>query len=171
MGIKAKPLPSLGRLFQLFDLDKENGFLLHKKKCGTKRGSTAGNVTPQGYRRVKIDGSLYLTHRVIYFMAFGKDPGLLEVDHVNGDKSDSRPENLRLATRHQNRQNVGTYSNNTTKHKGTWFDKQRRLYFCAVQCDGVREQFGPFETLKEAADIYQKEAKDRFGDFYRRAHI
>lgn len=84
-----------------------------------------------------------------------------------GNKSDSRPENLRLATRSQNRHNVDTYANNSTNKKGTWYDKRRKAFFCAVQCNGLREQFGPFETLLEASNTYCIEAKERFGNFYR----
>lgn len=166
--MKPAPLPSLSRLNELFILDESTGELIHKKKCGTVKGSVAGNLTPQGYRRVKVDGKLYLSHRLIYAMAYGHSPEEMEVDHINGDKSDSRPKNLRLATRSQNRQNVGTYANNSTDSKGTWYDSRRKVFFCAVQCDGFREQFGPFETLEEASAVYQSEARERFGDFYRR---
>lgn len=91
----------------------------------------------------------------------------MEVDHINGDKSDSRPENLRLATRSQNRQNTERYSSNSTRRKGTWFDKSRQAFFCAIQCDGVREHFGPFKSVREASEVYNKEARNKFGEFYR----
>lgn len=165
--MKPAPLPNVDRLNELFTLDTKRGVLLHRKKCGIKSGSIAGNVMPQGYRRVKVDGKLYLSHRLIYAMAYGDCPQHMEVDHINGNKSDSRPENLRLATRSQNRHNVDTYANNSTNKKGTWYDKRRKAFFCAVQCNGLREQFGPFETLLEASNTYCREAKERFGNFYR----
>jgi|SRR5690554_1291850 len=165
--MKPAPLPNVDRLNQLFTLDTKRGVLLHRKKFGAKAGSVAGNVMPQGYRRVKVDGKLYLSHRIIYAMHYGECPQNMEVDHINGNKSDSRPENLRLATRSQNRQNVDTYANNSTTKKGTWYDKRRKAFFCAVQCSGIREQFGPFKTLLEASNTYQREAKERFGNFYR----
>lgn len=64
--MKAIKLPDTGRLMELFDLDYSKGLLLHKKKCGARVGSVAGNITPLGYRRVKVDGALYLSHRIIY---------------------------------------------------------------------------------------------------------
>lgn len=161
------PMPSIDRLLHLFDLDTDSGHLIHKKKCGTKRGSIAGSITPHGYFRVKVDGRLYLVHRVIYFMATGEDPGILEVDHIDGNKGNNKPSNLRLATREQNRQNVPAYTSNKFNARGTWFDDRRNAYFCAVQAFGVREQFGPFATLAEASRVYEREARERFGEFYR----
>jgi len=168
MSKSPRELPEIERLFHLFTLDSRRGLLLHKKKCGTKEGSIAGNVTPQGYRRVKVDGVLYLCHRIIYLMHSGKDPKEKEIDHINGIKSDSRPANLRMATRSENRQNTSVYKSNALSIKGVWYDKARFAFFCAVQKNKVNEKFGPFNTAKEAKDKYQHEAKERFGKFYRR---
>lgn len=162
-------LPAEARLFELYTLNPETGALHHKKKFGVKEGSAAGNVMPSGYLRVKADGRLYLAHRIVYAMYYGEDPGHMEVDHINGDKSDNRPSNLRLATREQNRQNVSAYSSNRHGARGVWFDGRRNAYFCAVQAFGCREQFGPFDDLKKASSVYEAEARARFGEFYMEA--
>lgn len=165
--IKHADIPPVDRLKSLFDLDSERGLLIHKKKCGIKAGTVAGSPMPQGYLRVKVDGSLYLAHRLIYAMHNNKSPGDFEIDHINGNKADNRPINLRLATRSQNRQNGDKYSSNVVGHRGVWFDKTRKAFFCAVQAEGVRDTFGPFDTAQQASEIYTSEAKSRFGEFYR----
>lgn len=161
-----RPMPTVERLFQLFSLDRETGYLTHNKKFGIKEGSIAGSKTTQGYIRVKADGHLYLAHRVVFKMENGFDPFDLEVDHINGCKSDNRPSNLRTATRNQNRQNTKAYKSNKHNAKGVWFDDRRSAYFCAVQANKVREQFGPFKSLSDAVRCYESEAKSRFGEFY-----
>lgn len=160
-------IPSVDRLNKLFHLDAERGLLIHKKKCGVMAGTVAGSKRPDGYYRVKIDGRLYLVHRIIYTMHYGASPKEKEVDHIDGNRNDSRPSNLRTATRNQNRQNVGRYKSNSVGHRGVWFDKTRKAFLCAVQADGVRDTFGPFKTREQAAKVYEKEAKLRFGEFYR----
>lgn len=164
---KHSVLPSVSRLYHLFSLDKDTGNLLHKKKCGTKEGSVAGAFMPQGYIRVKIDGRLYLAHRVVYKMACGEDPGEYEIDHIDGDKRNNRPHNLRIATRHQNRQNVGSYKSNKVRMKGVWYDKNRKCFLCSVQSFGDRETFGPFATAEDASQVYEMVSKERFGEFYK----
>ena len=165
--IKHAEIPPIERLEALFELDADRGLLIHKKKCGIKAGAVAGSPMPQGYLRAKADGRLYLVHRLIYAMYNKQSPGTREVDHINGNKKDNRPCNLRLATRNQNRQNVEKYISNSTGYRGIWYDKARNCFFCAIQANGVRDQFGPFETAQKASEVYISEAKTRFGEFYR----
>ena len=64
-------------------------------------------------------------HRVIL-----KDklkPGL-EVDHINGDSSDNRRENLRIIKKHENQQNLKIPRNNTTGFKGVYHRKERNTW-------------------------------------------
>lgn len=147
---------------------EEDGTLLHKSKFGAKEGKLAGSLTPQGYRRIKVGGRLFLAHRIAYKMHHGIDPGEKEVDHVNGEKSDNRVCNLRLATRSQNRQNVGAYANNSLGLRGVYYSKNRKGYMCSVQCEGSRAEYGPYATPEAARDVYTKHAKALFGEFYRK---
>lgn len=59
-----------------------------------------------GYLRVKLskDGKTkdFLVHRLVYEAFRGAIPKGLTVDHVNGDKSDNRLENLQLLTQRDN---------------------------------------------------------------------
>ena len=105
---KSKPLPPLERLFEIFDYD-ESGQLFWKKKphpnARVVPGEPISSVDVHGYGRVKLNKQDYKIHRIIWAMANGRDPGELEIDHRNRDKSDNRPQNLRVATSKQNKQN------------------------------------------------------------------
>lgn len=103
---KFKSLPSVERLAEVFYLE-EDGILKWKKKPHPRcrhiePGAVAGSKKEDGYWRVTIDGSTYYSHRIAWKMATGQDPGQLEIDHINRDRSDNRASNLRLVTTAQN---------------------------------------------------------------------
>ena len=49
---------------------------------------------PNGYRKVRVNGVSLFEHRVVWAMFHGRWPDNY-IDHVNGVRSDNRPENLR----------------------------------------------------------------------------
>ena len=53
----------------------------------------------------------------------------LHLDHINGDTSDNRIENLREATAAQNMQNRKTFANNKSGHKGVAWSKFHSKWF------------------------------------------
>jgi len=59
-----------------------------------------------GYRIVtrRIAGNQYRTqaHRLVWYHHHGEIPPTLEVNHINGDRGDNRPENLELTTHAEN---------------------------------------------------------------------
>jgi hypothetical protein len=69
-----------------------------------KIGSEAGNLQPDGYIRITIDGNAYAAHRVVWFLIQGSWPDG-SIDHINGIRSDNRVENLRDVSRAVNQQN------------------------------------------------------------------
>lgn len=70
------------------------------KNAGQRAGTISGN-----YRSVRIDGRRFLNHRVAWTMLHGEWPAG-EIDHINGDYLDNRPENLRAVTRQENARNL-----------------------------------------------------------------
>ena len=70
---------------------------------------TAGNPIPtrpesNGYIRVRLNGRLYLTHRLAFLYMTGKWPKN-EVDHINRIRGDNRWCNLRDVTKSANQRN------------------------------------------------------------------
>ena len=92
-------LPSLEVLNDQFKYDPETG-ILRRIRWGW---GPCGYLTSNGYLRIKINGTHYRVHRIVWKMHYGVDPlSGLDIDHINRDKTDNRINNLRLATRKEN---------------------------------------------------------------------
>lgn len=84
-----------------FVFDVERGEICYRIKIkANNAGDVAGTKRSDGYTRIRIGRKAYFAHRLIYFIATGTQPEYL--DHKNGDKSDNRISNLRVATNSEN---------------------------------------------------------------------
>lgn len=54
-----------------------------------------------GYSRIRTCGKTLKYHHVVFFLSRGRWPEL-QVDHINGNKYDNRPENLEEVTNAEN---------------------------------------------------------------------
>ncbi len=77
----------------------------HWKQTGLSPNSNGYYVLGYGGRK----GKTIYVHHVVFRKFHGPIPEGMEVDHVNRDKQDNRPENLRLATRGMNHANCDRY--------------------------------------------------------------
>ena len=90
-------------LNELFEY--KNGFLYRRKSEKGQRyvGKQAGTLRKDGYYSVRVNGSLYLAHRLIFLMHHGYLPEM--IDHIDGNPSNNLITNLREATNQQNQFN------------------------------------------------------------------
>jgi hypothetical protein len=120
-----------------------------------KAGRLAGDFYRNGYRRVCVDSKDYLAHRVVWLMIHGEWPDC-EIDHINGDRTDNRIENLRLATSAQNKQNVGLKSSNRSGFTGVSWFKACKCWRADITLNGKAIYLGRFDTPEAAAEAYAK---------------
>jgi len=86
----------------------------------TTRANSNGSIDKAGYLIIKYKGSQYKSHRVCWYLFYGKEP-LKTIDHINGIKTDNRISNLRDVTISENNMNIdrsnvkGYYKDKTTK--------------------------------------------------------
>lgn len=115
-------LPEQLYLAQRLDYAPETGILTWKHRAGDPAfntrfaGKEAFTTVERGYRQGRLDGKLYYAHRIIWRLMTGEYP--VDIDHINGNRSDNRWANLRSVTRAANLQNRRLSRNNTSGHHG-----------------------------------------------------
>jgi hypothetical protein len=156
----AKKLPSQERLLHLFSYNPETGELCWKNPTSNrlKPGDPAGRISRNRYSTTTVDGISYLNHRLIWLMVHGTDPLENLVDHVDGDCTNNRIDNLRLATCGQNR-------DNTKKAQGCSYDKTKGNWLVTVNSQGKRHYVGRFKCPLEARLAYEDKKRELCGEF------
>ncbi len=135
-------------------------FIWLTPKCyRMKVGDIAGSRDAYGYRKIKWLGKSVFAHRLAWFLVFGEWPSE-QIDHVNGDKSDNRLENLREATRAQNAANRAGWRDGL---KGAAPCKDR--WSAGIKVGGRRKHLGCFATELEAHEAYVQAAASVHGEF------
>lgn len=81
-------------------------------------GDVAGGVDKVGYAIIVLNRKSYRAHRVIWCLFQGTIDPELQIDHVDGDKSNNNIENLRLVTRTTNQRNRNSQYNSSTGVNG-----------------------------------------------------
>lgn len=148
--------------------DAETGVFTALVSGGRKAaGTEAGYVNNQGYRLIWLHGHYYLAHRLAWYYSTGTWP-VGEIDHINGNPSDNRIANLRLATRSQNVANAKVNPLNTTGFRGVCRVPRARggdRFQAAIRVNGRAVYLGTFTTPEEAHKAYLYEAEKVYGAF------
>jgi hypothetical protein len=141
------------------ELEHKNGCLYFKKeRPGRSTHKQAGYIRSDGYRAIHLMGQNYLAHRVVWCLEFGAWP-LEQIDHIDGNRDNNHPSNLREASIQENRRNV-TVANNASGVVGvTWAKKEGNWRVSISDC-GKAINWGHFDNLQDAinaridAEIY-----------------
>ena len=153
------------RLEDAFRYDAESGVLTRIFKGGQTR-IIGSKKTTDGYTKTSLNGREYPAHRLIWWIAYGSLPDRF-IDHINGDKSDNRLSNLRLATDSENKRNVGKRQHNTSGFKGVTWDKANKRWLAHATFQGKGVHLGRHSTPEAAAQAYREFAEQNHGSFYR----
>lgn len=158
---------NLKRLKELLDFDEKTGLFTWKCRRGhVGKGAIAGSLDKDGYIKIRADKKILCAHRIAWGFFYGEIPSLdFDIDHKNGNRSDNRITNLRLATRSQNNFNAGMKSNNTTGYKGVSYQKNIGKYAAEASINKVKYRLGFYDTAKEAGDAYKNFVKKMHGEY------
>jgi hypothetical protein len=166
-----KPTPTRERLRELFYYSVVEGALYWRAGGQGRRAAhiPAGvQNSVKGYIRITVDYKAYPRHRLVWAYFYG-DPGAMLVDHINGNRSDDRIENLRLASESDNRRNSKFYRTNTSGYKGVTLEKSVNKWKAYIYINNRRHHLGLFPTPEEAHAAYCAAAAQHFGEFARAA--
>lgn len=130
-----------------------------------KEGSVAGCLNTAGYVVIRIEGFLYLAHRLAYLCVNGHWPSA-QVDHRNGSRRDNRWSNLRSATALQNSQNCSKRRVGASGYRGVAWRSRERKWTARIRIgNGQYVHLGYFLDKETAALAYNAAATKYHGAF------
>jgi hypothetical protein len=113
-----------------------------------------------GYHHSAIFKKKILAHRAAWAITYGYWPST--IDHINGDRSDNRIENLREVTASENARNRAMQSNNTSGKMGVSWSKSKRKWSSYIKINKVKRHLGYFDNFNDAA-LARKRAEAQLG--------
>lgn len=116
---------------------------------GACAGDIAGSLHPDGYWLITIRERRFMAHRVIMHLVKGFDlESMLQVDHIDRNRSNNLIRNLRIVSALQNCQNKGEYKNNTSGVKGVVL--RGNAWRAFISFNNKRTWLGTYQTLLDA---------------------
>ena len=117
-------------------------------------GREAGNIMKNGYRKLKFCGKQYLVHRVAWLLHYGSWP-VGDIDHIDGNPSNNKLENLRDVPHSVNLQNRKAATiKNQTGFLGVV--KRRKKFAAHIHRNGKQIYLGLFSTAELAHQAYKE---------------
>jgi len=151
-------------LKELLDYNPDTGIFTWKVKHNKRMfvGDVAGTLCKK-YIKILIDYNQYKAHQLAWLYNYGEFPDS-SIDHVNGNNSDNRICNLRLADKFENAANRGIMKNNSSGFKGV--TKSRNKWRAQINYKNKKYNLGFYETPELASFAYEQKAKELHGEFY-----
>jgi hypothetical protein len=164
---KSPPI-DLEKIRQAISYDPDTGVMKWKiKTARTNIGSVAGTKGSHGYLCFSVFKRQYLVHRLAWMLHHNIVLSKWEfLDHIDRNKLNNKMENLRLATPKDNNGNVPILSTNTSGYRGVSWDKNKNAWACYLWNKNKKKHLGMFPTAEIAAKVYDKHAKEYFGEYY-----
>lgn len=131
-----------GKFFRIAKLSWKNNLYKVKKKEIISKNA-------YGYIEVSFNSKPCAVHRLIYLYMTGFYPEH-DIDHIDGDRTNNKWENLRSVERKENLKNLGLRFDNTTGFTGVSFRKDISKYETYINLDGVKVRIGNFVNLEDA---------------------
>lgn len=103
-----------------------------------------------------------LMHRLIMRPQVGE-----EIDHIDGNGLNNQRANLRICQSWQNKGNSRKSTGKSSKYKGVTWDKSRNRWTVHIHRENKQFFLGRFDNEREAAQAYDRAAREYFGEFAR----
>jgi HNH endonuclease len=130
-----------------------------------KAGTEAGTIC-LGYWKIMFRRKCYFRSNLVWVYFNGEIPGRMEIDHWDRNTLNDYLENLRLGTKRQNNYNRAVAKRSISGFKGVcpcpWKPDHWRV---GIFVKGKTIRLGIFKDKIEAARVYDRAARQYFGEF------
>lgn len=139
------------RLCEVLDINPILGSATWKIRLSTRTraGSNAGTLHSFGYQNIRIDGRIYKRHRLIWFFVNKQWPPD-QIDHINGDRSDDRIDNLRESNHLYNCWNKSPNSCGKYNRRGITWSKDKKKWRVRISVNNKKIWIGYFQDFDSA---------------------
>jgi hypothetical protein len=100
-----------------------------------------------------------MAHRAAWCLYHGEWPAGV-IDHINGDKTDNRIENLRCVTPSINSRNMKKFKHNTSGIAGVCWHKASNKWRAIVTVGGRQKSLGVFSDKDDAAKAVARSRRE-----------
>jgi len=146
---------------RVLSLDVVTGVLTRKFDYNRwKMGEVAGTLGMAGYLHIQVRGKSYLAHRVAWLLHYKEWPVGI-VDHIDGNRLNNSPYNLRIVSASVNAKNI-----RKDKDIGVSFDKDKDKWRAGISRDKKRKHLGYFTNKEDAIEAYQKASIELYPELH-----
>ncbi len=143
------------KLKSIFNYNPLNGSFTYIIRVSGKMPGTTINYYPKDrYKVIIIEKQKYYAHRLAWFYMTGEWPKKW-IDHKNGNKSDNRWANLRLASKTENGCNR-KISKNSSGIKGVSFCKRTGKWQAQIKFKKKSHHLGRFSKIEDAEKVVRE---------------
>lgn len=135
-----KPENSFLNALTTLSLDSNTGAIY------SKNGRRLDDAKSDGYYQVHYLGRILPAHHVVWFLTTGEWPKDI-IDHIDRNKSNNRPDNLREVNDELNQRNKG--------QKGYYYDKDKRKWRVQWSYNSSQVYVGLYSSEDLAAQVYR----------------
>lgn len=128
--------------------DRQHGQIWNSRFAGNE----AGTINKKGYRKIKLDGSVYLAHRLCWAIHFGEYPSS-QIDHINGCPGDNRISNMRVVTNAENCKNKSKSKYNTSGIVGVSWRDDIKKWRAQIKVNQKIISLGHYEHFDDAVEM------------------
>ena len=151
-------------------LEYQDGQLIWKDYEGSgktwnirRRGKVAGSNSGHGYIKLRFKGRSYYIHQLVFLIHHGFIPKL--IDHIDGNSTNNRIENLRAADKSKNGMNRSKPRSNTSGAKGVVWHKGAAKWMVRIIAKQKQIYIGLFTDFEDAVAAVKQAQQEHHGEF------
>lgn len=122
--------------------------LVWKVKKGRANIGDKSHKNGNGYQAIKVNNKPYLEHKLVWLWHYGVLPEY--IDHIDGNPTNNKIENLRIATHSENMRNAKLRKDSKSQVKGVYWCKSKKKWKAVLTFNGKQHYLGRFIDLELA---------------------